>query len=204
MTPVPRPVKGGHVNLRERLRDAPLVVTGVIMAVMFAMGFLIVSTVSGVQPFSIASVIGAACAGVVFGVLMSITIYVQRRRSGDAATARAVAMAVKTGRLPDAAEQHVWGPLLERQRRQARRLRWLGPVEFGLFAMLAVYLMLRGSIPLPLAAAEFAFFLALAIAFPIANTRRLRRIEALERQLDAMDAHATDRAEAPPGREAHS
>lgn len=118
-----------------------IIVVAFVMAILFGGINLLLNVVSGQTRLNVAAVIGAVVGGLVYGSLMSLFIRFQRRRSGGAVMARLVTNAIKAGKLPETPTAEEWGPLLDRRRRQARFYRWVGPVEFGLFALLGVYLL---------------------------------------------------------------
>lgn len=171
------------MTLRERLNDAPIIVVALVMAILFGGLSLVGNVATGVTRLNWAAVIGAAVGGLIFGALMSLIIRYQRRRNGGVSMARAVTNAIKSGELPADARPSEWGPLLERRRRQVRLYRWVGPVEFGLFALLGVYLLFAEPGGDVIWGVEILIFLGFLIAYPISAHRQLPRIEALEKQL---------------------
>ncbi|MGH1550417.1 hypothetical protein ACRAWB_15075 [Leifsonia poae] len=167
----------------------PAWVVGVLMGLFFGVGTFVVNVSIGIQRLSWASAVAAAIGGVLFGAVMALLVARQRRKSGGTSMAQSVTNAVKRGELPHGASADEWMPLLERRRRQAKLLRWLGPLEFGLFAALAVYLIVTDGSRVIFWDAALVFFLALAVWYPINSRRQLRSIEQLERQL-AEDARS--------------
>ena len=179
------------MNLRDRLSDAPMIVVALVMAILFGGINLLLNVAIGLTRLNWAAVIGAVIGGLVFGSLMSLIIRFQRRRSGGVATARLVSVAIKVGKLPETASAEEWGPLLDRRRRQAKFYRWVGPVEFGLFALLGVYVLFADSARAALWGLEIVLFVAAVIAYPIWANRQLAKIETLENQLSQRTATTT-------------
>jgi hypothetical protein len=179
------------MNLRDRFSNAPMIVVAFVMAILFSGISLLLNVATGVTRLKWAAVIGAVIGGLVYGSLMSLFIRFQRRRSGGVATARLVTVAIKAGKLPETATAEEWGPLLDRHRRQARFYRWVGPVEFGLFALLGLYLLFSDSARAPLWGSEMLLFIAAVVAYPIWATRQLGKIKTLEHQLSQRTATPT-------------
>lgn len=162
----------------------PVYVVGILTGLFFGVGTFAVNVSIGIQRLSWASVVAAVIGGVLFGAVMALLVARQRRKSGGTSMAQTVTNAVKKGEIPQGASAGEWKPLLERRRRQARLLRWLGPLEFGLFSLLALYLIVSDSTRVVFWVAALVFFLSLAVWYPINSRRQLRSIERLERQLD--------------------
>ncbi|MEV8213265.1 hypothetical protein [Leifsonia sp. NPDC077715] len=153
------------------------------MGLFFGVGTFVVNVSIGIQRLGWTSVIAAVVGGLLFGAVMALFVARQRRQSDGTSMAQTVTNAVKKGELPHGASADEWMPLLERRRRQARLLRWLGPLEFGLFSLLAVYLIVTDGSRVIFWDAALVLFLALAIWYPINSRRQLRSIEQLQRQL---------------------
>lgn len=189
--------------LKEWMNRQPAAVSGIFAGLLFGVLFFGVNVATGLQRVSWASVFGAAVAAVLFGVAMGFFVHRQRRSAGEPGLARAVTDAIKNGCLPANAPVGEWEAALERRRRQAKRYGWLGPVEFGLFSLLAVYLIVTDRPPVVFWVASLLFFLALTIWYPIHYVRQVRRIDKLERQLPQPPSGAPrtttdDGATAPP------
>ncbi|MDT5014957.1 MAG: hypothetical protein QOD39_1117 [Mycobacterium sp.] len=179
------------VNLRDRLNGAPLVVVALVEAILFGGFSLLVNIATGLARLNSAAVIGAAASGLIFGIFMSVFIRFQRSRSGGAVMARSVTNAIKSGKLPETATAEEWGPLLDRRRRQARLYRWVGPVEFGLFALLGVYLLFSDPTRALLWGFEILLFVAAVAAYPIWANRQVSKIDALRNQLSQQTPAST-------------
>lgn len=162
----------------------PVYIVGILVGAFFGAGTFVVNVSIGIQRLSWASVVAAVIGGVLFGVIMALIVARQRRRSGGSSMAQIVKNAVKQGQLPQGASAGEWKPLLERRRWQAKLLRWVGPLEFGLFLLLAVYLIVADNSRVVFWVVTIMFFLALAVWYPINSSRQLRRIEQLQQQLD--------------------
>jgi len=121
---------------------------------------------------------GSLASGVLYGIFMALVFRNLQKKYGGGDTAGAIEKAIKKGRLPQGVQPEVWLPLLERKRRSDRFLTWAGPIEFGLFAALELYL----GITEPgvwfwwLAAVAFVCF---GIWTPVWAVRRRPRIDAL-------------------------
>lgn len=128
--------------------------------------------------------VGSLVGGVLYGIFMALVFRRQRRKYGGQDTNGAIEKAIKGGRLPEGVQRELWVPLLERKRRSDRFMTWAGPVEFVLFAALALYL----GITEPgvwfwwLAAAGFICF---GIFIPVWAARRKPKIDALIDSLKA-------------------
>lgn len=123
---------GDGVVVRKWMNRQPVFVVGIVSGILFGVLTYIGNAVMGLQRTGWRSAGVAVIGAVVFGVLFALVIARQRRAAGGTSMAQAVNDAIKTGRAPADASAQEWGPLLERRRRQARLVRWLGPVVFGL------------------------------------------------------------------------
>ncbi|MEY9953928.1 hypothetical protein [Leifsonia sp. EB34] len=169
--------------MRKWLNRQPVFVVGIVSGILFGVLTYLGNSAAGIQRTGWGSAIGAAVGAVVFGALFALIVARQRRAGGGVSMAQAVTDAIRAGRAPDGASAEEWRPLLERRRRQARLMRWLGPVVFGLFAALAVYLMITDGSRLILEVVFLLFFLGIAIWYPIGTSRQLAGIDRVERQL---------------------
>jgi hypothetical protein len=122
--------------------------------------------------------------GLIFAGVMTGIVAVRRRRSGGAGTLYEINRSLKTGQIPEHAEPSIWMPALERRERSLRRTIWLGPLEFGIFALLSLWLLFLGPLPL-LPLILFAAFIALIIWVSIATRRQNRQVERLRSQFVA-------------------
>ena len=151
---------------------------GAIMAVFFAAGTYGIQAVIWPPHTGWAWITSALIGGIFYGTFMAIIFRNLQRKYGGRDTARAVENAIKKGRLPDNVQVEVWLPLLERKRRSEGFWAWAGPLEFGLFAALEVYLAITepGILFWWLAA---AVFVGLGVWMPLWAHRRRPRIETL-------------------------
>lgn len=130
--------------------------------------------------------VGALVGGVFYGCVMAFFFRRQQRKYGGQSTSRALAKAIKAGELPETAQPEIWLPLLERIRRSDRFMSWAGPVEFGLFTVLSVYLIAtQPQVWFWWVAA--AGFVGLGIWIPFWTLRRKPKITALIVQLEARE-----------------
>jgi hypothetical protein len=170
--------------VRSRLANAPLPALGLFMAVLFGgLTLLAGVTVQG-ERFSLFTVVGHLIGGILFGAVMSVYLLFQRRRSGGTSLMLEVRRSLKTGNLPEGADPETWGPSLERLRRQSRMFRWVGPVEFCIFALLGVYLVVSDNSHTLLWIIYTLLFLAAAVWVPISSQRTLNRATALQAKLE--------------------
>lgn len=186
--------------MRRWLNQQPVFVVGIVTGALFGVLTYLGNAVTGIQRTGWTSAVGAAIGAVVFGALFALFVARQRRSGGGTSTTQAVTDAIKAGRAPADASAEEWMPLLERRRRQARLLRWLGPLEFAFFSALAVYLIVADRTRLFVWVVFLVFFLALVIWYPVNARRQLVRIDRLERQLGqpAADTAVGTDVSAPP------
>jgi len=92
--------------------------------------------------------------------------------------------AASSGRLPEGARAELWIPELVRTIEQERIMAWLGPILFGAFAAMGVFLIFENP-DLPwLWVICTLFFAGLAVGFPVWIPRRRRRMAALIAELE--------------------
>lgn len=175
------------MKLRDRLAEAPPLLLALILAVTFGGLWWILIVAIGLQPIGWVSVIGAAVAGAVFGVSMTLYIVRQRKRTGGPHNLAALNRALKTGKLPPDADRRTWESLVDHRAKQQVFWGRVGPFEFGLFAVLGLYLALtdaRGAWFWWLEAVGMAAF---AVFSPISSRRQVTKLKELRRQLDARE-----------------
>jgi hypothetical protein len=161
---------------RQRLAKAPLVVHFVYFSVAFGLVTWLIGELTGTTSTWRGRLIG----DVLFGVLMTAFTAWQRRRDGGPEAQLDTAQALRSGRLPADADPQVWRNRLDRQERTQRRVRWIGPVEFGAFAVLGVWLALSQGVIWWVFAGVFVL---IGIGCVVASTRTLRRIYVLRGEL---------------------
>jgi hypothetical protein len=166
---------GDGVVVRKWMNRQPVFVVGIVSGILFGVLTYIGNAVMGLQRTGWRSAGVAVIGALVFGVLFALVIARQRRAAGGTSMAQAVNDAIKTGQAPADASAREWGPLLERRRRQARMLRWLGPLVFGLFSVLAVYLLITDRTRLVLDVVFLVVFLGVAIWYPHQRAAPARR-----------------------------
>jgi hypothetical protein len=121
---------------------------------------------------------GALVGGIIYGVGMAFVFRYLQKKYGGKDTARALEKAIKDGRLPEDVEPEIWLPLLERKQRSDQFWASTGPVAFGLFAALEVYLGITEPV-VWIWWLNAAIFVFLAVWTPLWVVRRRPRIEAL-------------------------
>jgi hypothetical protein len=127
--------------------------------------------------------------GLSFSVTMTLFIAWTWSQQGGADQAARIARALKAGRLPTDADTSTWDPILARQQTSARRGVWLVTLEFAVFALASVLVLVLPDSPsdslLPawLPWVGIVFFGAMTVVSPVANLRRARRIRSLREQL---------------------
>ncbi|MEN2742048.1 hypothetical protein ABCS02_30060 [Microbacterium sp. X-17] len=161
----------------------PVYVVGIVTGGLFGVLTYGLNLATGMQRTGWRSAAVAVIGAVVFGVLFALFAARQRRAAGGVSKAQAVTDAIKAGRAPADAPAEEWRPLLERRRRQARLVRWLGPLVFGVFSALAVYLIVTDPTRLVLDVVFLVVFLGIAIWYPIGARRQLAGIDRVERNL---------------------
>lgn len=107
-------------------------------------------------------------------------------------TASRFRAAASSGRLPEGATAELWIPELMRTIEQERIMAWLGPILFGAFAAMGVFLIFENRDPPWLWVICTLFFAGLAVGFPVWIPRRRRRMEALIAHLEAADEESPD------------
>ncbi|MET1156393.1 hypothetical protein [Arthrobacter sp.] len=121
--------------------------------------------------------------GVITGILMLVvTRWVlrrERKQPPGSPTATNIKRAIATGRLPEHATAERWVLELNKIIRQERHMMWIGPLVFGLFTAMGIFLVFGdpehpwfGVLLTPL-------FLGIAIWYPVWIPRRRRTIQAL-------------------------
>jgi hypothetical protein len=134
-------------------------------------------------------IVGGLLSGLFFGVTMTLFIAWTWSQHGGADQAARIARALKAGRLPTDADTSTWDPILARQQTSARRGVWLVTLEFAVFALASVLVLVLPDSPsdslLPawLPWVGIVFFGAMTVVSPVANLRRARRIRSLREQL---------------------
>lgn len=167
------------MNLRERLQNGPVWVAALFSGVLFAVLFTGVQVLLQHQPVGLRTLVTALFEAIFFSLFMGLFFAHARRASGGATAANELARAVKGGQIPAGADTQAMSKALSWRTRQASTTRWLGPVVFGLFALLGVWLALSA----PWWWLLVAFFLALAVFTSLSSARDLRRIETIQSQL---------------------
>lgn len=120
--------------------------------------------------------------GFVLAAVLTGLMAWRRSRSGGARSFADMNAAVRTGHLPENAEPSVWEPELARRERSFLIGRWLNPVVFGLFAVLAIVLLVTGGGVL-ISLVCLVLFIAIGVASSVLNTRYLARVHSLRAQL---------------------
>jgi hypothetical protein len=131
--------------------------------------------------------VGALVGGLSFGFVMMASVRWMQKRNGGPTTAAAIEKAVRTRAVPMEADPVAWLPLVERKRRSESRLTWLGPVEFGLFTVLGVYLVMTDP-GVWIWWICLLLFAVAAIALPLWSLRRRPKIDWLIRELQRKDS----------------
>lgn len=174
---------GDGAIVRQWMNRQPVYVVGIVTGGLFGVLTYGLNLATGMQQTGWRSAAVAVIGAVVFGALFALFTARRRRAAGGVSKAQAVTDAIKAGRAPADASAEEWRPLLERRRRQARLVRWLGPLVFGIFSALAVYLIVTDRTRLVLDVVFLVVFLGIAIWYPIGASRQLAGIDRVERQL---------------------
>jgi len=161
----------------DRIRRLPLPALLPIMFVVvggayFAIGFVTGHAGESIADRLVSALIYAAVLTIGFGVLIAV----RRRKAGGADELSRMQRAFKAGTVPPAVDPAVWIPMFEKWRRQYRRNRWFGPVVFGLFTALGVWLAVTER---PVWWLYVALFLGLVVWSVLATPRALRKIDAM-------------------------
>ena len=121
--------------------------------------------------------------GVVNGILMLVvTRWVLRRERKlppGSPTATNIKKAIATGRLPEYASAGQWEPELDKIIRQERHMTWIGPLLFGLFTVMCVFLVFDDPEHPWFGVVCGVVFLGLGVWFPLWVRLRRPRIQAL-------------------------
>ena len=174
--------------LLERMATAPLPVWFGLTAV----GFGLVSWPLELVVTDSVDVGSLTTRALVFGALMSWFVWRQRQRPDGAGGGVPLAPALRSGELPADADPAVWGPALAVQGARFARAGRAGSLVFGAFAVLAVLVALTGSGGARgwwLVSAGFVLLAAVSLA---AVPRQLRRIDRLQRSLEARPVAGAD------------
>lgn len=107
----------------------------------------------------------------------------ERKKPAGWPTATNVKEAVSTGRLPEGAAAEQWVPELARIDAQERYMVWIGPLMFGAFAAMGVFLIFENPAHPWFWVLATAGFVALAVWYPIWIPRRRENIQRLITEL---------------------
>jgi hypothetical protein len=107
----------------------------------------------------------------------------ERKKPAGWPTATNVKEAVSKGRLPEGAAAEQWVPELARIVAQERYMVWIGPLMFGAFAAMGVFLIFENPAHPWFWVLATAGFVALAVWYPIWIPRRRENIQRLITEL---------------------
>ncbi len=173
-------------KLRVWLGRRSLVAQAMIMAVFWAGAwFAIMASIKGP---TWGLFVGSLVGGLFYGLFSALFLHLRQRRNGGRTLSGEIEKAIKARAVPEEAAPEEWLPLLERKRRSEHRMLWVGPLEFGLFTVLGVYLMVTEPM-VPFWWFGTALFIAFGVAIPIWTRRRGSRIDALIVELKGSTAH---------------
>jgi hypothetical protein len=127
--------------------------------------------------------IGDIVGGLIFAAILTAMFAWRRRRAGGATELAAMNRAVRTGELPEEAEPGPWDAELARRERLFTRQRWLSPLIFGLFAVVAIALLVTGGAGIGVSIVLLAAFLFLTVYSAFTSVRFLARVRSLRAQL---------------------
>jgi MFS family permease len=159
-----------------------------ILAVFWTLGWFGIQAAIRPSGASWGLLVGAVVGGIFYGGFMALIFRRQQAKYGGPSTSKAIEKAVKEDTLPESADPGVWLPLLERKRRNERRMVWVGPIEFALFTALCVYLAVTEP-SVWFWWLSTVLFVGLGIWVPVWSIRRGTRIDALIDELKAREAN---------------
>lgn len=172
------------VKIREGLSNAPFAVAAVATGLPMGLGLLFIPPLIAPGPGHwVVSLIGAAVAGTVFGVIMAHIIRNERSRMGGVDTAVSVNRAIASRTAPPDAVSSEWLSALEHRKRQATELRWWGPLLFGILSLVGASVALGGVVVAWFGWAEAVIFGGLAVFYVVWPRRQLLGIAEIEAQL---------------------
>jgi hypothetical protein len=166
------------MNLRERIQVSPVWVGGAVSGVAFAVVFTAFEIFFQRVPLGF-SLVAAPFEALLFGGFMGLFLARARRALGGVDTANELTRAIKGGRVPEGVDTIGWVAALNWRKRQSKTTLWLGPVFFGVLALLDVWLALSA----PIWWLLVVVFVVFAVYTPLASARDLRRIETVHPQL---------------------
>jgi hypothetical protein len=121
--------------------------------------------------------------GVVTGILMLVVarwvLKRERKLPPGSPTATNIKRAIATGELPEHASAKAWVPELNKIIRQERHMMWAGPLIFGLFTVMGIFLVFGDPEHPWFGVLGTALFLGIAIWYPFWIPRRRPKIQAL-------------------------
>lgn len=127
--------------MRQRIGSWPLAAYFVVTSVLFALLTWTFDLLTHPGQNLVISAVVHLTEGLFFGAVMTVFLAIIRRRSGGDEGMLALRAAIRSGTLPTDATTESWAPRLRRAARSAGLRVWLGPVEFGLFALMGVLLL---------------------------------------------------------------
>lgn len=137
---------------------------------------LLLSPEGSVLGWGIASLFYAAGMSAVFGFVIARA----RHRAGGPEQLERMRRAYQTGDIPPDADLSTWSADAERQERLLRRNRWFGPLVFGLFTLLGIWLALTDS---PFWWAMVALFVGFGVVGVATTPRSLRKVARVQEEL---------------------
>ena len=153
----------------------------VINALYFGVAFWLLGLATGQHYNLVALSVG----GILFGALMTVLTLRSRRRSGGGELLVAIGAAIRSGELPLIYDRALWLNQLEQRLAALRRALVVNPIWFGLIIVLGVLTALispRVDTGLLIIS---ALVTGLGVAFVVSTRRRIPKILALQRAIQA-------------------
>lgn len=162
-------------------RRMPTWAVGVVMAVLFAIGWFALGFVTTPGLGLGARALVSAFVGALYGIGMGFWLSRSRRGYGATASRPGFGRAIRRGTLPEDVDGAEWRRALEHHQRQYRPLRWAAPALYLPATALAVWLAVTGQ---PVFWFGAAFFVAVLVVTCVTTPRVLRNAEAMLADLD--------------------
>lgn len=183
--PGPSPAARGRVGAVERTWWQQTWVSGLLMAVFFAVGIFGISFIITPELSLGVRALMTALAGAAYGVAMGLWLGRTRRGYGRLSGRREFVRAVRSGSVPAEVDSDAdiaeWRRALLHHRAQHRPLRWTGPVLFGTMSIMSLGLAATGQPVFWIATLGFTAAFVLVV---VTTPRVFRRTEAMLAELD--------------------
>jgi hypothetical protein len=166
------------------MKQLPTWMTGVVMAVMFAVIWFALGFITTPELHLGPRALIAAFTGALFGAVMGFWLGRQRRGFGQLAQRPEFGKAVRRGAVPADANTAEWRRALGHLQKQYRPLRWLAPALYLSTTALSIWLAVTGE---PVFWVGAGFIFAMFVITMVSTPRVLRKTTTMLAELDRRD-----------------